>query len=434
MMQIKNKIALRYIFSNKKSSFIGIISLISFIGITLGVATVIIVMAIFQGFQDLHKSKIITLDPHIRIQPKNSKWFDENINTLEILKNLEKESYIKEIAINSMAKVVLIKDGFIQPTVLNSYLNTNIEIFSNLKDNKVMGSFDIFHNDNIPRIIMGANLSHKLNAKIGDTINIMSAELIERSIKYYTTNNGSIAIISGLYHTNIENYDEMTILSNDLLIKDIFEGNYKFNSFDIRLKNIDMIDNFQKYKEEINNLLDKMDNKYIKNSESNETNKNLKFNVVSWYDLNSDIFRIMKFERFASFTIVSLIILIASFNIFASLGMSVVEKGRDISILKALGADDKTISSIFKTSGLIIGTSASVFGVILGLGFCYLNLTYKILKIDGQNFIIDHIPMKIIYSEVFFLFLFSILLSYLAAIIPSKKAIETNIIEKLKSE
>lgn len=431
-MQIKNKIALRYIFSNKKSSFIGIISLISFIGITLGVATVIIVMAIFQGFQDLHKSKIITLDPHIRIQPKNSKWFDENINTLEILKNLNKQSYIKEIAINSMAKVVLIKDGFILPTVLNSYLDTNIEIFKNLKNNKVMGSFNFYiNNDNIPRVIMGANLAHKLNAKIGDTVNIMSAELIERSIKYYTTNNGSIAIISGLYHTNIENYDEMTILSNDLLIKDIFEGNYKFNSFDIRLKNIDMIDNFQKYKDDITILLDKMDNKYI---EKLSTNKSLKFNVVSWYDLNSDIFRIMKFERFASFTIVSLIILISSFNIFASLGMSVVEKGRDISILKALGADDRTISSIFKTSGLIIGTSASIFGVILGLGFCYLNLTYKILKIDGQNFIIDYIPMKIIYSEVLFLFMFSILLSYLASIIPSKKAIETNIIEKLKSE
>jgi|GEM_PF-999249 len=431
-MQIKNKIALRYIFSNKKSSFIGIISLISFIGITLGVATVIIVMAIFQGFQDLHKTKIITLDPHIRIQPKNSKWFDENINTLEILKNLNKQSYIKEIAINSMAKVVLIKDGFILPTVLNSYLDTNIEIFKNLKNNKVMGSFNFYiNNDNIPRVIMGANLAHKLNAKIGDTVNIMSAELIERSIKYYTTNNGSIAIISGLYHTNIENYDEMTILSNDLLIKDIFEGNYKFNSFDIRLKNIDMIDNFQKYKDDITILLDKMDNKYI---EKLSTNKSLKFNVVSWYDLNSDIFRIMKFERFASFTIVSLIILISSFNIFASLGMSVVEKGRDISILKALGADDRTISSIFKTSGLIIGTSASIFGVILGLGFCYLNLTYKILKIDGQNFIIDYIPMKIIYSEVLFLFMFSILLSYLASIIPSKKAIETNIIEKLKSE
>ncbi len=431
-MQIKNKIALRYIFSNKKSSFIGIISLISFIGITLGVATVIIVMAIFQGFQDLHKSKIITLDPHIRIQPKNSKWFDENINTLEILKNLNKHSYIKEIAINSMAKVVLIKDGFILPTVLNSYLDTNIEIFKNLKNNKVMGNFNFYiNNDNIPRVIMGANLAHKLNAKIGDTVNIMSAELIERSIKYYTTNNGSIAIISGLYHTNIENYDEMTILSNDLLIKDIFEGNYKFNSFDIRLKNIDMIDNFQKYKDDITILLDKMDNKYI---EKLSTNKSLKFNVVSWYDLNSDIFRIMKFERFASFTIVSLIILISSFNIFASLGMSVVEKGRDISILKALGADDRTISSIFKTSGLIIGTSASIFGVILGLGFCYLNLTYKILKIDGQNFIIDYIPMKIIYSEVLFLFMFSILLSYLASIIPSKKAIETNIIEKLKSE
>jgi len=431
-MQIKNKIALRYIFSNKKSSFIGIISLISFIGITLGVATVIIVMAIFQGFQDLHKSKIITLDPHIRIQPKNSKWFDENINTLEILKNLNKQSYIKEIAINSMAKVVLIKDGFILPTVLNSYLDTNIEIFKNLKNNKVMGSFNFYiNNDNIPRVIMGANLAHKLNAKIGDTVNIMSAELIERSIKYYTTNNGSIAIISGLYHTNIENYDEMTILSNDLLIKDIFEGNYKFNSFDIRLKNIDMIDNFQKYKDDITILLDKMDNKYI---EKLSTNKSLKFNVVSWYDLNSDIFRIMKFERFASFTIVSLIILISSFNIFASLGMSVVEKGRDISILKALGADDRTISSIFKTSGLIIGTSASIFGVILGLGFCYLNLTYKILKIDGQNFIIDYIPMKIIYSEVLFLFMFSILLSYLALIISSKKAIETNIIDKLKSE
>lgn len=440
-MNITSKIAKRYIYPNGKINFISIITLISFIGITIGVAAVIIVMSIFKGFQELHKEQIVNLDPHIRVQPNTGKWFAENINTLELVKILEKEKYINEVAVNSTSKIVLFANGIIQPAILNSYLDTNIQIFNHLKSKKVIGNFTIrnhstFQSDkDIPRVIFGVNLASKLNIRIGDTITIMTSEMIEKAILYLNTNTGIKTLVTGLYHTNIENYDNMTIITDDKLIRELYDGNYKPNSIDIRFKESKMIDDIDSYKEEIYTILSKSKILITQNEEaadSKEINNLIK--VLSWYDLNIDIFRIMKFERFASFTIVGLIILIASFNIFASLGMSVVEKQRDISILKVLGADQKMISNIFIKSGLAIGISSSLLGSIIGVGFCLLNIKYKILAINGTAFIIDHIPMKIMYDEVIFVICLSIFFSYIAALIPSKRANEINIISKLKNE
>lgn len=440
-MNITSKIAKRYIYPNGKINFISIITLISFIGITIGVAAVIIVMSIFKGFQELHKEQIVNLDPHIRVQPNTGKWFAENINTLELVKILEKEKYINEVAVNSTSKIVLFANGIIQPAILNSYLDTNIQIFNHLKSKKVIGNFTIRNHStiqsdkDIPRVIFGVNLASKLNIRIGDTITIMTSEMIEKAILYLNTNTGIKTLVTGLYHTNIENYDNMTIITDDKLIRELYDGNYKPNSIDIRFKESKMIDDIDSYKEEIYTILSKSKILVTQNEEaadSKEINNLIK--VLSWYDLNIDIFRIMKFERFASFTIVGLIILIASFNIFASLGMSVVEKQRDISILKVLGADQKMISNIFIKSGLAIGISSSLLGSIIGVGFCLLNIKYKILAINGTAFIIDHIPMKIMYDEVIFVICLSIFFSYIAALIPSKRANEINIISKLKNE
>ncbi|MFY8161829.1 MAG: ABC transporter permease [Candidatus Kapaibacteriota bacterium] len=469
-MNLSSKIAFKYTFYRKKLNFISIISIVSFIGITIGVAAVIIVMSIFKGFQDLHKTQLVNLDPHIRIQPKTGKWFDENFNSLELVKLLKKENYINEVAINSLSKVVIISKGIIQPAMLNAFQDTNTQLINTLKEKSIVGnisfqslftnnkinnklSFSINHNlshyNLIPKIFIGGNLAHKLNVKLGDTITIMTSEMIEKAIRYYTNSDGSQAIVTGIYHTNIENYDDMTIVTNDILIRNLFEGNYKVNTLDIRLKNNDMIDDIENYKSKIIKLISANSHKlFIPDGKSYKSDEKIensskklilsdiqtKLNVQSWYDLNEDIFRIMKFERFASFTIISLIILIASFNIFASLGMSVVEKGNDISILKTLGADDKFISNIFKKSGFIIGVTSSLLGSFIGCGFCLLNIKYKILAINNTAYIIDHIPMKLEFIEVFGVIILAIFFSYIATIIPSKRAIETNIISKLKSE
>lgn len=436
-MNITTSIAKRYIYPKGKINFISIITLISFIGITIGVGAVIIVMSIFKGFQELHKEQVVNLDPHIRIQPNTGKWFADNINTLEIVKSLQNQKYINEVAINSTSKIVLFANGIIQPAILNSYLDTNIQIINHLKSKKIIGNFIIRNQSeqDIPRVIMGVNLASKLNLRIGDTISIMNSEMIEKAIVYLNSNTGIKSIVTGLYHTNIENYDNLTVITDDKLIRELYDGNYKPNSIDIRFKESQMIDDIDNYKEQINTLLSKSNiliNHNRQQINTKQINKIIK--VQSWYDLNIDIFRIMKFERFASFTIVGLIILIASFNIFASLGMTVVEKQRDISILKVLGADDKMISNIFIKSGLVIGISSSLLGSVIGVGFCLLNIEYKILAINGTAFIIDHIPMKIMYDEVVFVILLSIFFSYIAALIPSKRANEINIISKLKNE
>lgn len=424
-MNITNKIAFKYLIPQKgRINFISIITIISFIGITIGVAAVIIVMSIFKGFQDLHQQQVVSLDPHIRIIPKNAKWFSNKIDLDKLTTLLKKQDYISEVNKNSINQVVVFSNGVIQPAILMSMSDTNSAVIKSIEEKKVDGNFVFEGTDDYPRVFIGANLAYKLKVKFGDTLRIMTAEMIEKIVTSFMPQYGEKVTVTGLYHTNIESYDNMTIITNLELNRRIYlsgvSNNKSFNSIDLRLKSSDQVDEIDSYKVKVADVIGKKNAEQVK--------------IESWFDLNADVFKVMKFERFASFTIVSLIILIASFNIFASLGMTVVEKQKDISILKVIGASDKDITSIFLKSGLIIGTLSSILGGVVGVSFCLLNIHYKILAINGTAYIIDHIPMKIMYDEVGFVILMSIFFSYIATIIPSKRASYLNIVSSIKNE
>lgn len=404
-MNFEHKIALRYIFSKRSYNFITVITTISLIGITIGVAAIIAVLSIFNGFQDITQNQITGFDPHIRIISKNG-----NINENDSLLNKIHNSDITASAYMLEGKAIATNNSKLQVFNALSTDGKNEGLFDIVKNNMLTGNFDI--SDRVfDKALIGARLADKLRVMPGDTLTLFSPEMMESSLISYRIPQPVKVTVWGIYQMNIKDYDDYAFI-NLKAAQRLFRTS-EFTQLDIKL------DDYNKAEQVKSQISKQLGSDYI---------------INSWIDINKDLYNIMKFERMASFMIMSLIIIIAVFNILASLTMTVVEKQKDIAVLKSLGATESSLKNIFMFEGVLIGIISTIAGVIIGLIFCYGQINFKWFKIDGNKYIIDAIPLVINYWDVLLISAFSLLLSILATIYPARVASRTNITESLKSE
>jgi lipoprotein-releasing system permease protein len=410
-MKYTIKIALRYIFTKRSFHFINVISIISFIGIIIGVASLIAVMAIFNGFRSFTEKQLIGFDPHLRILPKNGNWInnsDSLINKIQIIHEVKNAIPILQ------GRTIGIKKNNMQVFTLNSISPKDLSKVSDISKTTIAGTFFLGKVNDLSTIVLGAGLADRIKALPGDTISLISPKLIESSIKRFGFPNTRMVFVSGLFQTNIREFDNTYAYSNQEIGTRLFlPPANSFNSIDIKLDNLKLL---EKTKRKLSSVIP----------------ENLE--LMTWYDLHKQLYQIMDFERILAFIVMSLIIIIAVFNILASLSMTVVEKKRDIGILKSLGASNKEIMHIFMFQGSLIGLISTIMGVIIGLAFCYGQLKYGWFKLDSNNFLISAIPVNVQFIDVFFTALLSILLSSIVSIYPARRAAKINIVNSIHSE
>ncbi|ROL61643.1 ABC transporter permease [Bacteroidetes/Chlorobi group bacterium ChocPot_Mid] len=410
-MNFPLRIALRYIFTKRSFHFITVISVISLIGITIGVAALISVLSIFNGFRDFTEKQLIGFDPHIRIQAQQGAWIQNPDSLTHSLKKINEIKYISPLL---QGRAVVIKSGNMQVFNLNSIDPASLNEVSDITKTTVLGTFYIGNINFSPAIALGAGLADRIKALPGDTISLISPTLIESSIRTFRLNNPVKAIVSAIFQTNDKNYDNLNAYTNLQTGKRLFNPpKNSVSTIDIKLFNI---------------------NKTIEVKNQIEKKLPSDYSVNTWYDLHKQLYRIIDLERLLAFLVMSLIIIIAVFNVLASLSMTVVEKKQDIGILKALGAEDKDIRNIFIFQGSIIGFISTSLGVLLGLAFCYGQIYFSWFKLDGANFLISAIPVIVKTTDILIIALFALLLSICASIYPAKRASSTNIINSIHSE
>jgi lipoprotein-releasing system permease protein len=405
------KIAKRYIFAYHSFNFITVITFISILGITVGVAALIIVTSIFKGYGEFTERMMVGLDPHIRISAGHGAWIN-NVDSLLI--KIKKIPDIKAASPSIQGRIIAIKGTNMQVFTLNAVKPNEISSVTGISNTIVIGKFNLENINGLPGLVLGSSLSSDLNALPGDTVKLISPLLIEKAILYLNPNTGLKAIVTGIFHSNTLDYDKIYGYISDESSQFLYNApkNSAFN-IDIKLNSISDVDIV---KGKLERIFEK------------------KLVILTWYDLHKEFYNVLKFERMAAFVVLSLIIIIAVFNVLASLSMTVVEKRRDIAVLKAIGAKNSTILKIFLTEGILIGLISSVAGTILGLGFCYGQLNFKWFKLDETKYLIDSIPLTIDYINVLFILLFSLGLSFLATIYPSTRASKTNITESIRTE
>ncbi|MFA5011396.1 MAG: FtsX-like permease family protein [Ignavibacteria bacterium] len=403
-------IAKRYLFSKRKVSFITVISTISIVGVSIGVAAMIVVLSVFNGFSEKVTSILIGFDPHIRIEAKGNAKFDNYESMLQTIYAND----IPNAAPYTMNKGMLATKDVNKVLLIKGVDEKVIEKVSGIKEFTNYGKFDLADKGDFGSIIIGFSLANNLKVFIGDTITILSPVGLEYSLTQFVEPITKQFIVTGIYDSDNRDYDSKYAYISIENAQNLFRLNNTVNGIELRSKDIDDADNLK-----------------LRLQSQVDTSK---FNVMTWYDLHQDFYSILKVERWAAFILLSLIIAVASFNILGSLTMTVIEKKRDIGILKAMGASDKMITRIFMFEGLVVGMVGVITGSVLGLGLALMQIYFKIYKLDTSVYKLEALPVELRFSDFIYIPLAALLLCFLASLYPALRAAKQKPVESIRWE
>ena len=409
-MNFETFIAKRYLVSKHKINFITIISFISVAGITIGVAALIVVLSVFNGFSSLVVDYLMNLEPDIRITAISDEG-EKNIANISQLLSEQKE--IKSFSPYIEGKVLAYSKGITQAIDLKGIDVERINNLYLISDNLVDGDDKYFTNGS-QRIFIGLQLADKLLVMAKDSILLISPANIEQAITQFSLPLSKRVHVAGVFSSKNSEYDGGYIFCSLKDAQYLFGYKNNFQGYDIRL---DDISNSNKVKQILQAKLD------LKN-----------YNIETWYDFHQELYSVMQIERWTAYIILSLIIAVATFNILGSLSMTVIEKKRDIGILRSMGATENSILKIFMFEGLLIGIIGTLLGVIIGYIICYAQINYNIYPLDPSQYKIDSLPIEVRLSDFFFISGASMILSFLASLFPAKRAAKVNPISAIKWE
>ena len=406
---LEKEITLRYLKTRKKDGFLNIISIFSFIGISLGVAVLIIVMSVMNGFRTELINKIVGFNAHVTVKPYESPI------SLEQLNNENLKLISEELILSNSGEAIVISKDYTKGLILRGYSSENFLKLDVVKKGNLIGKSNQLSKNSIS---IGKELSFNLDLGVGDKVSIMSPVGIETII-------GSLPrqetfIISSIFDSGLADFDA-----------------------NIAFINLNTLENFFNLKKEKRNLEIYLNNPSNIEEEKNKIQKIFKNEFVySWADMNSSLFSALKVERNVMFIILSLIIIVAAFNIISGLTILVKNKTRDIAILKSIGVLNKSIVKIFFLVGVIIGTTATFFGIFLGVVFSlyienlreFLSNTFNISLFPEEIYFLSTMPSEINPTSIFIISLCSIFITIIVSIFPAIKASKLDPVKGLKYE
>ena len=406
---LEKEITFKYLKTRKKDGFLNIISIFSFIGISLGVAVLIIVMSVMNGFRSELINKIVGFNSHVTVEP-----YENSINA-EKLNNKELNLISTELIFSNSGEAVVINKNYTKGLILRGYSKKDFPKIAVAKGDNFIGKSNNLENNNIS---IGKELSFDLNLKIGDKIMIMSSSGIQTIIGDLPKQQAFI--VSSIFDSGIADFDRNVSFININTLENFFDLKSKDRNLEIYLKNPT---NIEKQKIKIQKIFD---------SEF----------IYTWSDMNSSLFSALKVERNVMFIILSLIIIVAAFNIISGLTILVKNKTREIAILKSIGVLNKSITKIFFLVGVIIGTSATVFGIFLGVMFSlyienlreFLSNIFNISLFPEEIYFLSTMPSEINPFSIFIISICSIIVTILVSIFPAIKASRLDPVKALKYE
>ena len=402
-------ISLRNLRPKKKEGFLKIISIFSFLGIMLGVATLIIVMSVMNGFKTELTNKILGLNPHVVIQPNSFEIDKDFISDLK--KNFKQISLSKSYS----GEGVAISNNYAKGVILKGVDKSELNIINFFKNFLSKGNLENF---NTNKVFIGSELAYNLNLKQGDFLSLMSSAFISTPLGDLPKQESFE--VAGVFNTGFLEFDQNIIF---LVIEDalsIFNKEQKDTNIEIFLDNPLKANSYK-------NKIQKMNENYF---------------IYTWSDLNKSLFSALKVERNVMFTILTLIVIVAAFNIISGLTILIKNKTKEIAILKTLGLSNKSIKKTFFLTGLTIGFFATLSGVILGILFSiyidkfriFLSSVFNLEIFPSDIYFLDKLPTEINFSSILMIFIISLIISAIASYIPALRISKMNTFRALRYE
>jgi len=402
-------IARRYLFSRKHVSLISTLTFISITGITIGTALLIVVLSVFNGFFDVIKSFLLSYDPDVRIEASGQATFAQNEAIMEQIRSLPE---VKVISPYVEGKALLAMEG-VQNEVVDVKGIERDSFFQlvDIEESITSGVFDISVRNRTPGIIVHDDLKNRLRLNIEDDIALLSAAGMKNALTQITVPQTFRFDLRGSYFLQ-------QVAGGPKVFVDIEAAKRLFKS---------------------RNQISGIDLKLYKNEDAESVKKELSgvlgadFKISSWYDLQKPLYDVMYLEKWGSFVILILIVIVAVLNIIGSLTMIVIQKQRDIGILMSMGYSQAGIKSIFRKQGLYIGLIGCGIGGALGLLLSWAQMKFGLVKLSSA-FIIDAYPVLISPVDVVIILSVSLILCLLASWYPAHRAAQVQPADAVRYE
>ncbi|MDC0416824.1 lipoprotein-releasing ABC transporter permease subunit [Candidatus Pelagibacter sp.] len=405
---LEKEVTFRFLKARKKDGFLNVISIFSFIGISLGVAVLIIVMSVMNGFRTELINKIVGFNPHVTVKPYNNpikyKNYDKNLKTIS-----------ENLVISNSSEAIIIRNQNSKGVLLRGYLEEDFSKLQLINNKNFLGQNKKIEKNSIS---IGRELSFNLDLNIGDNITLMSSSGVETIIGNLPKQ--KTFLVTSIFESGLAEFDNNVIFLNLNTLEEFSNLSTDDRNLEIYLKDPKNI-------EEQKNLIQK--------NYPNDL-------VFTWADMNRSLFSALKVERNVMFIILSLIIIVAAFNIISGLTILVKNKTRDIAILKSIGVLNKSIIKIFFLVGVIIGSTATIFGIVIGITFSYyvenlrlfLSETFDLTLFPEEIYFLSTMPSEINFNSIFLISICSIFITILVSIFPAIKAAKLDPVKSLKYE
>ncbi len=407
-------VSLRYLLAKRRHTFISLITIISIVGVAVGVTALIVVLAVMNGFQEDMRTRILGVTSHVVI----GSFGGAMANYREIMPEIEKVPGVAAATPFIYTQVMITSGRSVSGAILRGIDPLTASKVIRLQENMIHGNLaDLVapsqeaNPSAHPGIILGVELANNLGVRQGDFVTIISPSgrltpmgQIPKSKLFQVVG----VLQSGMYeYDNSLGYVDLQVAQQFLGIGDAVTG------IEVGLHDI--------YKAR-------------QVSDAIRERLGVPYWVRDWMQMNQSLFSALKLEKAVMFVILTLIILVAAFNIVSSLIMLVMEKGRDIAILKAMGATTSSIRKIFVLEGFMIGVSGTILGLIGGFVLCGLLKRYRFIELPIDIYHISTLPVKMEGMDVFVIALAAVVISLIATLYPSRKAAKLDPSEALRYE
>lgn len=410
IMSFEFFIGSRYLRTKQKQAFISLITVLSIAGVTVGVMALIVVIAVMTGFEYDLKSRILGVESHIVIMRHNVPFSDYR----NILEHVENTDGVEAATPFINSQVILRSSLSLSGAVLRGIdpdsadrviKNLDKVSLKNLKETDQRKSTSIA----MPAIILGKELAKNLGVMQGDSVYLISPRGMISPIGHIPTMKRFK--VAGLFESGMYEYDRSLAYIHIKDAQKILHMGDSVNGIEVRVNDI-----------------------YNARNIAGRIVKELGFQYWArdWMQMNQNLFSALKLEKTVMFIILALIVLVAAFNIASTLIMMVMEKTKDIAILKAMGATDKSIRKIFVFKGIVIGSMGTILGVCLGFILCTVLKYYQFIELPGDVYYITTLPVKLELLDVVMIASATMAISFLATLYPARQASKLDPVEAIR--